>query len=44
MDPTWDSVNEYRNGEYIEKTSGGARHNYFDATLAFFSFTHRFIK
>lgn len=44
MDPTWDSVNEYRNGEYIEKTAGGARHNYFDATLAFFSFTHRFIK
>ena len=44
MDPTWDSVNEYRNGEYIEKTDGGARHNYFDATLAFFSYTHRFIK
>lgn len=44
MDPTWDSVNEYRNGEYIEKTEGGARHTYFDATLAFFSFTHRFIK
>jgi len=44
MDPTWDSVNEYRNGEYIEKTEGGARHNYFDATLAFFSYTHRFIK
>ena len=44
MDPTWDSVNEYRHGEYIEKTEGGARHNYFDATLAFFSYTHRFIK
>lgn len=44
MDPTWDSVNEYMNGEYIEKTNGGARHNYFDATLAFFSYTHRFIK
>ena len=38
MDPTWDSVNEYRHGEYIEKT------DYFDATLAFFSYTHRFIK
>lgn len=44
MDPTWDSVNEYRKGKYIEKSSGGARHNYFDATLAFFSYTHRFIK
>ena len=44
MDPTWDSVNEYRYGEYIEKTEGGASHNYFDATIAFFSYTHRFIK
>lgn len=44
MDPTWDSVNEYKNGKYIEKSAGGARHNYFDATLAFFSYTHRFIK
>lgn len=44
MDPTWDSVNEYRHGEYIENSEGGARHNYFDATLAFFSYTHRFIK
>lgn len=44
LDSTWDSVNEFRNGEYIEKTEGGARHNYFDATLAFFSYTHRFIK
>lgn len=44
MDPTWDSVNEYRNGEYVEKSEGGARHNYYDATLAFFSYTHRFIK
>ena len=44
MDSTWDSVNEYRNGKYIEKSPGGARHNYFDATLAFFSYTHRFIK
>lgn len=44
MDPTWDSVNVHRNGKYIKKTDGGARHNYFDATLAFFSYTHRFIK
>lgn len=44
MDPTWDSVNEYRNGEYIEKSENGAQHSYFDATLAFFSYTHRFIK
>lgn len=44
MDPTWDSVNEYRKGRYIKKTGGGARHNYFDATLVFFSYTHRFIK
>lgn len=43
MDVTWDSVNEYVKGEYKEKSSGGARHNYFDATLAFFSYTHRFI-
>ena len=44
MDTTWDSVNEYINGDYREKTAGGARHNYYDATLAFFSYTHRFIK
>lgn len=43
MDVTWDSDNEYRNGNYGKKTGYGVSHQYFDCTLAFFSYTHRFI-
>ena len=38
MDPTWDSGNYYRNGEY--HTSEEV-HTYFDSTLEFFSYNHR---
>lgn len=44
MDVTWDSDNEYRNARYCNKTGYGVSHQYFDCTLAFFSYTHRFIK
>lgn len=44
MDTTWDSDNEYRNGKYKKRTGHGVSHQYFDCTLAFFSYTHRFIK
>lgn len=44
MDVTWDSDNEFRNGCYGKKSGYGASHQYFDCTLAFFSYTHRFIK
>lgn len=44
MDVTWDSDNEYRNARYIKKTGYGVSHQYFDCTLAFVSYTHRFIK
>lgn len=43
MDVTWDSDNEYRNGSYGKKSGYGVSHQYFDCTLAFFSYTHRFI-
>lgn len=43
MDVTWDSDNEYRNGVYGKKSGCGISHQYFDCTLAFFSYTHRFI-
>ncbi len=38
MDPTWDSQNYYRDGEY--HTSEEV-HTYFDSTLEFFSYNHR---
>lgn len=44
LDTTWDSDNEYRHGEYQQKGGHGVSHQYFDCTLAFFSYTHRFIK
>lgn len=44
MDTTWDSDNEYKNDKYIKKAGFGVSHQYFDCTLAFFSYTHRFIK
>lgn len=44
MDVTWDSDNEYRDGKYGKKSGYGVSHQYFDCTLAFFSYTHRFIK
>lgn len=44
LDTTWDSDNEYRNGSYTKKTGYGVSHQYFDCTLAFFSYTHRFVK
>lgn len=42
MDTTWDSNKEYRNGKFLTKPHP-LSHMYFDSTLAFFSFTHRFI-
>lgn len=44
MDPTWDSDNEYRDGIYRKKSGYGVSHQFFDCTLAFFSYTHRFIR
>lgn len=44
LDTTWDSDNEYRNGVFLHKSGYGVSHQYFDCTLAFFSYTHRFIK
>lgn len=44
MDVTWDSDKEYRNARYCNKTGYGVSHQYFDCTLAFLSYTHRFIK
>ena len=44
IDTTWDSDNEYRHGNYQKKGGHGVSHQYFDCTLAFFSYTHRFIK
>ena len=42
MDTTWDSNKQYRNGEYITQPYP-VSHIYFDGTIAFFSYTHRFI-
>lgn len=42
MDTTWDSNKQYRNGEYITQAQP-ISHIYFDGTIAFFSYTHRFI-
>ncbi len=44
LDTTWDSDNEYRHGIYQKKGGHGVSHQYFDCTLAFFSYTHRFIR
>lgn len=44
MDVTWDSDNEYKNACYRKKNEVGVSHQYFDCTLAFFSYTHKFIK
>lgn len=44
MDPTWDSVNIYKNGKFSKKTAVNVMHQYFDTTIAFISYTHRFIK
>lgn len=44
LDTTWDSDNEYRNGKFQKKGGHGVSHQYFDCTLAFFSYTHRFIR
>lgn len=44
LDTTWDSDNEYRGGEFQQRSGNGVSHQYFDCTLAFFSYTHRFIK
>lgn len=44
LDTTWDSDNEYRGGKYQKKSGHGVSHQYFDCTLSFFSYTHRFIK
>lgn len=39
LDTTWDSQNEYRNGEYIEGEY--TTNNYFDSTMEYFSMTHK---
>lgn len=44
MDVTWDSDNEYKNACYRKKNEDGVSHQYFDCTLAFISYTHKFIK
>lgn len=44
LDTTWDSDNEFKQGKYQKKAGYGVSHQYFDCTLAFFSYTHRFIK
>jgi len=40
MDPTWDSLNKYDNGEFIY---GGVSIRYFDCSLDLFSKTHKII-
>ena len=43
IDPTWDSNNEFRNGEYrISYNNRSVPRTFFDCTLAFISITHRF--
>lgn len=44
MDPTWDSVNIFQNGKYSQKTQVNIMRQYFDTTIAFISYTHKFIK
>ena len=41
IDATWDSGNDYEDGEYI---SGDMNHTYFDISLATFSESHKFLK
>ena len=41
IDATWDSPNEYRNGAYVK--ADYIRDTYFDVTLAFLSYSHKFI-
>ncbi len=40
MDPTWDSPNSYRDGEYHSGTKYGDYYKYFDALPEFFAATH----
>ena len=42
IDPTWDSNNEYRNGEFRISYNKAISRAFFDCTLAFISITHRF--
>lgn len=42
IDPTWDSNNEFRNGEFHISCSTAISRAFFDCTLAFISITHRF--
>lgn len=44
MDPTWDSVNIYKDGKFSKKTTVNVMHQYFDTTIAFISYTHKFLK
>lgn len=41
MDPTWDSENEYENGQFVYKKPAI---RYFDANLDFFSMSHKLIR
>ena len=40
-DITWDSMNRYENDSYDEDKK--LSHTYFDATVQFLSYTHRFV-
>lgn len=42
FDITWDSDKEYSNSIVKEKTGSGVSHLYFDCSIEFMSFTHRF--
>ena len=41
MDPTWDSINKYENGEFQYETP---HIRFFDATPAYFAYTHKLLK
>lgn len=42
FDMTWDSDMEYRNSVAKEKTGNGVSHFYFDCSIEFISYTHKF--
>lgn len=43
MDTTWDSPKIFRDGRFQTSPGRSLSRKYFDATLAFFSYTHRFL-
>lgn len=44
MDVTWDSDNVYEEGLFKQRTGRGTSRQYFDCSIAFISYTHKFIK